>query len=69
MAKMVKGTKRYVLLRGKDENEESIVIDIFGKRELDRAVSEGRVTIQDQIVKIEVLGRFDLRKSKSIAKS
>ena len=62
MAKMVKGTKRYVLLRGKAENEDDIVIDIFSKKELDAALKNGRVTLEDNIVKVEVLGRVDLRK-------
>ncbi len=69
MAKLIKGTKRYVLLRGKDEKGDSIVIDIFGKRELDRALAQGRVSTRDQIVKIEVLGRFDLKKAKNSRKS
>jgi hypothetical protein len=29
MAKMVKGAKRYLLLRGRDENGDDIVIDIY----------------------------------------
>ncbi len=62
MAKMVKGTKRYVLLRGKAENEDDIVIDIFSKKELDAALKNGRVTLEDNIVKVEVLGRVDLRR-------
>jgi hypothetical protein len=62
MAKMVKGTKRYVLLRGKAENQDDIVIDIFSKKELDAALQNGRVTLEDNIVKVEVLGRVDLRK-------
>lgn len=62
MAKMVKGTKRYVFLRGKAEDEDDIVIDIFSKKELDAALKNGRVTLEDNIVKVEVLGRVDLRK-------
>jgi hypothetical protein len=62
MAKMVKGTKKYVFLRGKTENEDDIVIDIFSKKELDAALQNGRVTLEDNIAKVEVLGRVDLRK-------
>jgi hypothetical protein len=62
MAKMVKGTKKYVFLRGKTENEDDIVIDIFSKKELDAALKNGRVTLEDNIVKVEVLGRLDLKK-------
>lgn len=62
MAKMVKGTKKYVFLRGKTENEDDIVIDIFSKKELDAALKNGRVTLEDNIAKVEVLGRVDLRK-------
>jgi hypothetical protein len=62
MAKMVKGTKRYVLLRGKAENQDDIVIDIFSKKELDAALQNGRVTLEDNIAKVEVLGRVDLGK-------
>ena len=68
MARMVKGTKRYVLLRGKDELGDDIVIDIFAKKELDRAVKEGRIAREDQIVKVEVLGRMDLRRPQKCKK-
>ena len=60
MAKMVKGAKRYVFLRGKDENGNEIVIDIFNKKELDAAFEEGRLQEKDHIVKVEVLGGVDL---------
>ena len=62
MAKMVKGAKRYVLLRGKDENGDDIVIDIFTRKGLDAALKEGRVDEEDHVVKIEVLGRVPLKK-------
>jgi len=61
MAKMVKGAKRYVLLRGKDENGDDIVIDIFTKKALDAALKDGRVDEKDQVVKIDVLGRVALK--------
>jgi hypothetical protein len=62
MAKMVKGAKQYVLLRGKDENGDDIVIDIFTRKGLDAALKEGRVDEEDHVVKIEVLGRVPLKK-------
>ena len=62
MAKMVKGAKQYVLLRGKDENGDDIVIDIFTRKGLDAALKEGRVDEEDHVVKIEVLGRIPLKK-------
>jgi len=62
MAKMVKGTKKYVLLRGKTDTQDDIVIDIFSKKELDAALQNGRVTLEDNIAKVEVLGRVDLKK-------
>jgi hypothetical protein len=62
MAKMVKGAKQYVLLRGKDENGDDIVIDIFSRKGLDAALKEGRVDEEDHFVKIEVLGRVPLKK-------
>lgn len=64
MAKMVRGAKRYVLLRGKDEDGKDIVVDIFSKKELDMACKEGRVEEGDHVVKVEVMGRVDLRKQK-----
>jgi len=62
MAKMVKGAKRYVLVRGKDENGNDIVIDMFNKKELDRARKEGRVRESDHLVKVEVLENVNLKK-------
>ena len=62
MAKMVKGAKQYVLLRGKDENGDDIVIDIFTRKGLDAALKEGRVDEEDHVVKIEVLGRVPVKK-------
>ena len=59
MAKMVKGAKRYLLLRGRDENGDDIVIDIFSKKELDAALKEGRVTEEDHVVKVELMGKID----------
>lgn len=61
MAKMVKGAKRYVLLRGKDENGDDIVIDILTKKALDAALKDGRVDVDDHVVKIDVLGRVALK--------
>lgn len=63
MAKMIKGSKRYVLLRGKDDHGENIVIDIFNKKELDNAQKKGRISAADNIVKIEVLGKIELKKT------
>jgi hypothetical protein len=62
MARMVKGAKRYVLLRGRDENGDDIVIAIFSKKELDAALEEGRICEEDHVVKVEVLGGLDLKK-------
>lgn len=64
MAKMVKGAKRYVLLRGKDEDGKDIVVDIFSKKELDMARKEGRVEEGDHVVKVQVMDRVDLGKEK-----
>jgi hypothetical protein len=64
MARMVKGAKRYVLLRGKDESGDDIVIDIFSRKGLDAAIIEGRVDEKDQVVKIDVLGRVALKNPK-----
>ncbi len=68
MAKMVKGTKRYILLRGRNENEDDIVIDMFSKKELDIALKEGRVEAQDNVVRVEVMGKVDLTKPKKSGK-
>jgi len=68
MAKLVKGTMRYLLLRGKDESGNDIVIDAFDKKSLDAAIKEGRISGEDYIVKIQVLGKADLGKPKSPAK-
>ena len=64
MAKIVKGAKRYVLVRGKDENGDYIVIDMFNKKEFDRSCKEGRIQQSDHVVKVEVLGNVDLKKQK-----
>lgn len=61
MARMIKGSKRYVLLRGKDEHGESIVIDILNKKQLDEALKKGRVSASDNVVKVEVLGKVTLK--------
>jgi hypothetical protein len=48
------------------------VIDIFSKKELDVALKEGRVTDEDHVVKVELMGKIDLkrpRKSKKRRKS
>lgn len=68
MAKMVKAAKRYLLFRGKDENRDDIVIDIFNKKELDAALKEGRVQVEDHVVKVELMGRVDLKKPKKSKK-
>ena len=68
MARILKGAKRYLFLRGKDDHGGDIVLDMFSKKELDTALREGRVTKDDQIVKVEVLGRMDLEKSKKPGK-
>jgi hypothetical protein len=64
MARMFKGAKRYLFLRGKDEAGGDIVLDIFSKKELDLAIKEGRVEEEDHVVKIELMGRVDLKKPK-----
>ena len=64
MARIAKGEKRYLFFRGKDENGDDIVIDIFNKKELDQALKEGRVEEEDQVIKIELLERLDLKKPK-----
>jgi hypothetical protein len=64
MAKLSKGEKRYLFFRGKDENGDDIVLDIFNKKELDLAIKEGRVEEDDNVVKIELLERVDLKKPK-----
>jgi len=68
MAKMIRGAKRYLLLRGRDENGDDIVIDIFNKKELSVALKEGRVVEQDHVVKIELMGKVDLKKPKKSKK-
>ena len=68
MARMSKGAKRYLFLRGKDENGNDIVLDVFNKKELDLAVKEGRVEEEDHVVKVELMGRFDLKKPKKAKK-
>lgn len=64
MAKMIKGSKRYVLMRGKDEHEEHIVIDILNKKQLDGALKDGRISETDNVVKVQVLGKVKLKKAK-----
>lgn len=64
MARIAKGAKRYLFFRGKDENGDDIVIDIFNKKELDQALKEGRVEEEDRVVEIELLERVDLKKPK-----
>ena len=68
MAKMIRGAKRYLLLRGRDENGDDIVIDIFNKKELSVALKEGRVVEQDHVVKIELMGKVDLKKPRKSKK-
>jgi hypothetical protein len=64
MARIFKGAKRYLFLRGKDDHGGDIVLDMFNKKELDTALREGRVTESDHVVKVEVLQRMDLKKPK-----
>jgi hypothetical protein len=64
MAKSAKGVTRYLFFRGKDENGDDIVLDMFNKKELDLAIKEGRVEEEDRVVKIELLERVDLKKPK-----
>ncbi len=59
MARMSKGAKRYLLFRGKDEGKQDIVIDVFGRKELQEALKKGRVSKDDHLVKVEVLGKVD----------
>jgi hypothetical protein len=68
MARMLKGAKRYLLLRGRDENGDDIVIDMFSKKELDTALKEGRVEAEDDVVKVELMGKVDLKKPKKYKK-
>jgi hypothetical protein len=63
MARVFKGAKRYLFLRGKDDHGGDIVLDMFSKKELDTALREGRVSEDDHVVKVEVLGRMDVKKS------
>ena len=63
MARMIKGSKRYVLLRGKDERQEYIVIDILNKKQLDQALKDGRILETDNVVKVQVLGKINLKKA------
>jgi hypothetical protein len=64
MARIFKGAKRYLFIRGKDDHGGDIVLDLFSKKELDEALKERRVSEDDYIVKIEVLERMDLKKSR-----
>jgi hypothetical protein len=68
MAKMSKGAKRYLFLRGRDEDGDDILIDMFSKKELDAALKEGRVEEEDHIVKVELMGRVDLKTPKKYKK-
>jgi hypothetical protein len=62
MARMSKGAKRYLLFRGKDENEQDILIDVFGKKELREALKKARLSNEDYVVKVEVLGKVEPNK-------
>lgn len=64
MARIAKRAKQYLLFRGKDENGNDILIDIFSKKELDEAVKEERVREEDHVVKVELIGRMDVKKPK-----
>ena len=68
MARIVKGAKRYLFFRGKDENGGDILIAMFSKKELDAALKDGRVQEDDNVVKVEVLGRAQLKKSRRAKK-
>ena len=71
MARIFKGAKRYLFIRGKDDHGGDIVLDEqipFCKKELDDALKERRVSEDDYIVKIEVLERMDLKKPKKSRK-
>jgi hypothetical protein len=68
MAKMVKGAKRYLLFRGKDENGDAILVDMFSKKQLDMALKEDRVQEDDHVVKVELMGKVDLKKPKKSRK-
>jgi len=68
MARIVKGAKRYLFFRGKDENGDDILIAMFSKKELDAALKDGRVQEDDNVVKVEVLGRAQLKKSRRAKK-
>lgn len=68
MARLSKGAKRYLFLRGKDENGDDIVLDILSKKELDLALKKGRVEEEDHIVEVELIGRVDLKKPKKTLK-
>jgi hypothetical protein len=68
MAKMVKGGKRYLLFRGKDENGDAILVDMFSKKQLDMALKEDRVQEDDHVVKVELMGKVDLKKPKKSRK-
>ena len=57
-----------VLFRGKDEDGGGIVIDIFNKKELDVALRQGRINDHDHVLRVEVLGKVDLRKPKKSKK-
>ena len=62
MARIFKGAKRYLFIRGKDDHGDDILLAMFSKKELDAALREGRVTKDDHVVKVEVLDRMDLKK-------
>lgn len=66
MARFIKGAKRYVLLRGKDDQGRDIVIDVFDKKTLDMALKDQRVSPDDSVVMVQVLGRADLKKPKRL---
>jgi hypothetical protein len=65
VAKLIKGSKRYVLLRGKDELNNDIVIDIFDKKTLNKALKEERISLEDNIVMVEVLGKAAMKTPKT----
>ena len=56
---MSKGAKRYLLFRGKDEDKQDILIDVFGRKELREALKKGRVSQEDHLVKVEVLEKVE----------
>ena len=64
MARIFKGAKRYLFFRGKDDQGGDIVIDFFSRKELDGAMKAGRVAENDYVIKVDVIGKMDLKPPK-----